>query len=463
MEIYNEEFYDVVIVGGGISGITTAYMLRDKKILLLEKEKRMGGRVWSEDKYTATNNIGTQFFTDADTSFNNLINELGIEFVTHKPKKVPYAFYLNKKFYQDMKELMTPRVKMDVLKLMARALPRIISFSNPDSRNWNDLVKQNMIGELRGISENTKSLIQTYMRGTCLAKPENTSKGMGSALMLGPFALGKVAFVKGGFESITQAMLKKMEDKIKDNSQVTRIEDKDNIVHIHYEKDGETHIIKSKKCVVATEAPYVTKLIPDLPDWKKEALNGVKYGPITMVSVFFRKKVPWERFFALMSDDTLFQIMVDQTYDTEDDRNDVPVMCNFIITEYPDETQKIDDFLALSDEEIVNKTLDDFNRILPMKFDVRENLIESKVTRFPLGEIELSPEYYSQHLPKLSKSVGNIHFAGDYTHFISFVEGAVYSAFEVSRALGSKYVVSKEDEYYVKVFPNLKNTMNRRK
>jgi len=182
-----------------------------------------------------------------------------------------------------------------------------------------------------------------------------------------------------------------------------------------------------------------------------------------MVSVFFRKKVPWERFFALMSDDTLFQIMVDQTYDTEDDRNDVPVMCNFIITEYPDETQKIDDFLALSDEEIVNKTLDDFNRILPMKFDVRENLIESKVTRFPLGEIELSPEYYSQHLPKLSKSVGNIHFAGDYTHFISFVEGAVYSAFEVSRALGSKYVVSKEDEYYVKVFPNLKNTMNRRK
>lgn len=463
MEKLNEEIFDVVIVGGGISGITTAYMLRDKNILLLEKEKRIGGRVWSEEKFTATNNIGTQFFSDADSSFNNLINELGIEYVTHKPKEIPYAFYLNKKYYHDMKELMTPRVKIDFLKLIARALPSIMTFSNPHSKKWHDLVKQDMIGELRGISENTRSLIQTYMRGTCLAKPEKTSKGMGTTLMLGPFALGKIAFVKGGFESVTKAMLKEIRAKVNGNTQVMKIDDKGDIVHIHYVKDGETFIIKSKKCVVATEAPYITELIPDLPDWKKEALNGVKYGPITMVSVFFRKKVPWERFFALMSDDTIFQIMVDQTFDTEEDRSDVPVMCNFIITEYPDEVQKIEDFFALTDEEIVNKTLNDFNRIIPMSSDVRENVIGSKVTRFPLGEIELSPEYYSKHLPKLSKSVGNIHFAGDYTHFISFVEGAVYSAFEVSRALGSKFVISKDDEYYIKLFPNPKNTMKRRK
>ena len=43
--------YDIVIVGGGISGIYSMYNLKKKypklKVLLLEKNKRFGGRVYS--------------------------------------------------------------------------------------------------------------------------------------------------------------------------------------------------------------------------------------------------------------------------------------------------------------------------------------------------------------------------------------------------------------------------------
>jgi hypothetical protein len=42
--------------------------------------------------------------------------------------------------------------------------------------------------------------------------------------------------------------------------------------------------------------------------------------------------------------------------------------------------------------------------------------------------------------------VGNIHFCGDYTEAKSFVDGAAYSGMRVARALGSKYVVSEEEE-----------------
>ena len=53
--------YDAIIVGGGLAGLTTAYMLRDKNILVLEKEARFGGRVLSEQVDGLTNNIGTQY------------------------------------------------------------------------------------------------------------------------------------------------------------------------------------------------------------------------------------------------------------------------------------------------------------------------------------------------------------------------------------------------------------------
>ena len=73
----NEDtLYDTVIIGGGITGLTAGYMLREKNILLLEEDERFGGRVLSEKVHEATNNIGTQFFTVEDSSFVRLISHL---------------------------------------------------------------------------------------------------------------------------------------------------------------------------------------------------------------------------------------------------------------------------------------------------------------------------------------------------------------------------------------------------
>jgi hypothetical protein len=41
----NKNIYDVVIIGGGMSGLTAAHLMKNHNILLLEKEKAPGGRI----------------------------------------------------------------------------------------------------------------------------------------------------------------------------------------------------------------------------------------------------------------------------------------------------------------------------------------------------------------------------------------------------------------------------------
>jgi protoporphyrinogen oxidase len=107
-----ERLYDTVIIGGGIAGLTAAYMLRDKEILLLEREDRFGGRVLSEKVNEATNNIGTQFFTEEDTSFVRLVDELGIERVSHDVNSAPFALYLDNQLYTDFGSLFSVKVSL---------------------------------------------------------------------------------------------------------------------------------------------------------------------------------------------------------------------------------------------------------------------------------------------------------------------------------------------------------------
>lgn len=82
----------VVIIGGGISGLATAWMLRSKalsagkelEITLLEKEQRPGGKIWSikVDGYTCE--WGPNGFLDSKPQTLDLCRALGVESHLHR-------------------------------------------------------------------------------------------------------------------------------------------------------------------------------------------------------------------------------------------------------------------------------------------------------------------------------------------------------------------------------------------
>lgn len=89
LESIQEDIYDVIVIGGGISGGSAAYYLKkqvkDLRILILEAKNRLGGRTQtislkcSKPNQTSRWDIGGQWVGEMQKNVNRLMKELGIE------------------------------------------------------------------------------------------------------------------------------------------------------------------------------------------------------------------------------------------------------------------------------------------------------------------------------------------------------------------------------------------------
>src|SRR5918994_1554208 len=72
---------DVVIIGGGIAGLAAAWALRDRDVLLLEAEDRLGGRLRSERRGEYWINVGAHLFPAPGSLVDSMARECGLETV----------------------------------------------------------------------------------------------------------------------------------------------------------------------------------------------------------------------------------------------------------------------------------------------------------------------------------------------------------------------------------------------
>lgn len=72
--------YDAVIIGGGIAGLTAAYKLRDKKVLILDQDKRFGGNSKGEDFEGTRYSIGAAYISEPEegSDLATVLSEIGL-------------------------------------------------------------------------------------------------------------------------------------------------------------------------------------------------------------------------------------------------------------------------------------------------------------------------------------------------------------------------------------------------
>jgi protoporphyrinogen oxidase len=286
--------HDIVIVGGGVSGLTAAYLLRHRDFLLLEKEPHWGGNAYLMEYQGYAYATGSAFLDKSEAAYD-FAREIGLEplpvnswdgsiikgeFVPDTwgegLVKLPYAPAVRESFKKFKKEILAIDVRKRAQELFG------LPFSD----------------FMRGYPEEVKQWWDTYGPSNWGATSEE------SAAAIGIFTLQAMAGEKrnddrytwpGGLGAITQKLAEILQPKFAEHMQTgattVAVVPHKNEVQITYIQGTELRTVAAKAVIMATPKFITRRILDGLPEKQSEAMHQIRYIPYPVVNLIFDKPV----------------------------------------------------------------------------------------------------------------------------------------------------------------------------
>ena len=284
---------DIVIVGGGVAGLSAAYYLRGKDWLLLEKEDHFGGNAYQEEFDGQPFATGSAYAYHGDEG-DVLANEIGLKLPM---VNLPDPTLVNKTYVPDTwktgitqlpypKEVVASFVKFreDVMKMKINermAELDVLPFSQftagyaPEVQQWWDIFGPSNWG---ATTADTSAFIGLYNANDIFTGGD-----------------GKRAILPGGLGCITHKLVEVLQRKYKDRmlsdaAVVASVHDKGS-VNVTYSHEGKLTTVSAKAVVMCTPKHITSRIVQSLPNEQRIAMRRTRYAPYPVVNLIFDKPV----------------------------------------------------------------------------------------------------------------------------------------------------------------------------
>ncbi len=440
---------DVIIIGGGLAGLSASWRLKHHDILLLESSNRVGGRVMSERRGEYWLNWGGHVYAGADSATDELFKSVGIsalpvpgkltgmslngKLLTKGPvESYPFRAPMS---WKDRFALIRAgaKVRASVLKYGQVAKQKSLEDKSVQQQRILDFMNDRTFTEYTGVLPTDADAIfrPTVSRST--GDPEQISAGAGVGYfhMIWNKDEGLSRNIMGGPSTLTDTIASALRDSIKLNTDVKDVIQNDNSVEVTYIQDGIEYHEEAKYCVLATPAPITRKIAKNINPEVGEALDQIKYGPHVSAAFLTNEtdKQVWDDIYSFATPKKSFDVLIHSSNLVHSLSKKRTPGSTFMTFSPAGRGQAL---LEKTEEEIIDIYLKDLNEMFP---GFSEKVVEAHVQKFPLGSAYIFPGR-AKIQPTLMKPDGRLHLAGDYLGTL-YTETAIQTGFNAAQDINS--------------------------
>jgi monoamine oxidase len=284
---------DVVIVGGGVAGLSAGYFLRGKDWLLLEKENHFGGNAYQEEYDGAAFATGSAYAFKGDHG-DQLAAEIGMKL---PPVNNPDPTIVNKTFITDtwktgldhlpyphevrasFKKFRDDMMKIDVSKRMdeldAQPLTDFTGGYAPEIQQWWDGFGASNWG---ATSEDSSAFV-------ALASLQGLVTGEDAKRVILPGGLGCIT------HKLVEVLQPKYKERMLEEATVVAVIPGDGHVRVTYFQGGQLTTVSAKAVIMCAQKHITSRLVMGIPYDQKTAMRRTRYAPYPVVNAIFDKPV----------------------------------------------------------------------------------------------------------------------------------------------------------------------------
>lgn len=418
---------DVVIVGGGIAGLSAAWRLRHWDMVLLESEARVGGRVRSERRGPYFLNWGGHVYAGGNSSTSWLLNDTGVDSVA-VPGSLSGLAMNGKLLLKGRIESYPFRIPMPwssrvgIMKTGAKVGLAVAKYAKivglregedeatRQQRVYNFMNDRSFADYVGALPQDVEALFRpTVTRSAADLDEISAGAGVGYFSLVWNIGAGLSQSIIGGPSTLTESIAAALGDRLQREATVDEIVNKKNSVVVRYRRHGVETEVEARCVVLATPATVSHRIAVDLDRDVRDALSKIVYGPYVAAAFLTNEteRQVWDNAYAIATPKRSFNVLLN--------------MSN-IVRGYERERQPGSSLMTFSPASLARQLLDrddddirdiylrDLDQILP---NFSEKVVESHIQRWPTGAPYCFPGR-GKLQPTLTRRGGRVFLAGDY-------------------------------------------------